>query len=144
MFKSQKQGDAMKKRPASDHISTLLGMGTTIEGTLSFKDTIRLDGAVSGDIVSDRGMVIIGEQAVVEADIRVGTAIIMGTVIGQVKATERIDILAPAKIKGDIQAPVVAIESGVQFNGQCSMSQPDLPPANPQPATEKSTTAEPD
>jgi cytoskeletal protein CcmA (bactofilin family) len=38
----------MKKKENADHISTLLGIGTTIEGTLAFKDTIRLDGAVDG------------------------------------------------------------------------------------------------
>lgn len=127
----------MKKREVSDHISTLLGVGTTIEGTLAFKDTIRLDGSVSGKIISESGTVIIGEAATVEARIRVGTAIIKGSVNGHIQATERIDIHAPAKITGDIQAPVISIETGVLFNGQCSMAKPDPLPAKPQPPKEK-------
>ncbi|WP_162459168.1 bactofilin family protein [Desulfosarcina ovata] len=121
----------MKKKEPADHISTLLGTGTTIEGTLAFKDTIRLDGAVSGKIVSEKGMLIVGERAVVQAEIRVGTAIIKGTVNGHVHASERIEVNAPAKITGDIQAPVVSIESGVQFNGNCSMTKPEPLTAKP-------------
>lgn len=115
----------MKKKESADHISTLLGVGTTIEGTLSFKDTIRLDGAVSGKIVSEKGTVIIGERAVVEAQIRVGTAIVKGTVNGHIQAAERIDVYPPAKITGDIQAPVISIETGVIFSGNCSMVKPE-------------------
>lgn len=124
----------MKKKESADHISTLLGVGTTIEGTLAFKDTIRLDGAVNGKIISEKGTVVIGERAVVEAQIRVGTAIIKGTVNGHIQAVDRIEVYPPAKITGDIQAPVVAIETGVIFNGKCSMAKLDpLPEKTVQP-----------
>jgi cytoskeletal protein CcmA (bactofilin family) len=112
----------MKKKKRSDHISTILGIGTTIEGTLKFKDTIRLDGRVNGDILSEKGTIIIGERANVKAQIRVCTAVIKGEVDGQVQATERIEVYPPAKITGDIQAPVISIEPGVFFNGNCSMT----------------------
>ncbi|BBO72092.1 hypothetical protein DSCA_60220 [Desulfosarcina alkanivorans] len=121
----------MKKKDSADHISTLLGIGTTIEGTLAFKDTIRLDGAVEGKIFSEKGTVIIGERAVVEAQIRVGTAIVKGTVNGHIQAADRIEVYPPAKITGDIQAPVVSIETGVFFNGNCSMAKPDPLPVDP-------------
>ena len=121
----------MKKRETADHISTLLGMGTSIEGTLAFKDTIRLDGAVNGTIISENGVLIIGERATVEAQIRVGSAIVKGTVNGHIQAVERIEVYAPAKINGDLQAPVISIETGVQFNGNCSMAKPQATPAQP-------------
>ncbi|WP_170302551.1 bactofilin family protein [Desulfosarcina widdelii] len=128
----------MKKNESSDHISTLLGVGTAIEGTLTFNDTIRLDGSVNGKILSEKGTVIIGERATVDAEIRVGTAIVKGTVNGHIQAAERIEVYPPAKISGDIQSPVVAIETGVVFNGNCSMSKPEPLPAESKPATEKS------
>ena len=114
----------MKKKESADHISTLLGVGTTIEGTLAFKDTIRLDGSVNGKVVSEKGTVIIGERATVDATIRVGAAIVKGTVNGHIQAGDRIEVYPPAKITGDIQAPAIAIESGVVFNGKCSMTKP--------------------
>lgn len=133
----------MKKKEPADHISTLLGVGTAIEGTLAFKDTIRLDGTVNGKIISERGTVIIGERAVVEAQIQVGTAIIKGTVNGHIRATERIDVYPPAKITGDLQAPLVAIESGVRFNGNCTMAKSEALPANTTQANEKRAEKKP-
>jgi cytoskeletal protein CcmA (bactofilin family) len=134
----------MKKKESADHISTLLGVGTAIEGTLAFKDTIRLDGAVNGKIISEKGTVVIGERAVVEAQIRVGTAIIKGTVNGHIQAVDRIEVYPPAKITGDIQAPVVAIETGVFFNGQCSMDKPDPLPSKTAQPKEKQVEKKPE
>lgn len=127
----------MKKKESAEHISTLLGVGTTIEGTLAFRDTIRLDGSVSGNVFSEKGTVIIGERAVVEAQIRVGTAIVKGTVNGHIQAADRIEVYPPAKVTGDIQAPVISIETGVSFNGKCSMSKPE-----PRPVDKKMMEAE--
>lgn len=129
----------MKKRENADHISTLLGVGTAIEGNLAFKDTIRVDGAVNGKISSEKGTLIVGERAVVEAEIRVGTAVIKGSVTGRVLASERIEIYPPAKINGDIEAPVVAIETGVLFNGNCRMTTSEPPPADKVPSGEKAS-----
>jgi cytoskeletal protein CcmA (bactofilin family) len=134
----------MKKKESTDHISTLLGVGTAIEGTLAFKDTIRLDGSVNGKIISEKGTVVIGERAVVEAQIRVGTAIIKGTVNGHIQAADRVEVYPPAKINGDIQAPVVSIETGVCFNGNCSMAKPDPLPAAPTAAKEKQAEKKPE
>jgi cytoskeletal protein CcmA (bactofilin family) len=112
-----------KKRPAAEPgtISTLLGRDVQIEGTLTFKETIRIDGHVKGKLVSSQGTVIIGENAVIEADVQVGVAIIRGKVHGRVEAGQRIEIFAPAQVTGDISAPTVTIDSGVFFNGNCHM-----------------------
>ena len=133
----------MKRKETTDHISTLLGMGTTIEGTLVFQDTIRLDGKVVGKIVSEKGTLLVGERGHVEAEIQVGTAIVNGTVDGNIRATERIEVHAPATINGDIQAPVVSIETGVAFNGKCAMTKPVTQPASPPPTSEKAADKKP-
>jgi cytoskeletal protein CcmA (bactofilin family) len=102
-------------------ISTLLGRDTVIEGTLAFKETIRVDGRVSGKLVSEKGTLIVGENAVLDADIQVGVAIVRGRINGRLEASQRIEIHAPAQVNGDISAPSVAIASGVVFNGNCAM-----------------------
>jgi cytoskeletal protein CcmA (bactofilin family) len=119
-----------KKRPAAEPgtISTLLGRDVQIEGTLAFKETIRLDGQVKGKLISSQGTVIIGENAVIEADVQVGVAIIRGKVRGRVEAGQRIEIFAPAQVIGDICAPTVTIDSGVVFNGNCQMQAGSKPP----------------
>jgi cytoskeletal protein CcmA (bactofilin family) len=111
----------MKKTKKSQTINTLLGAGTSIEGTIEFNNTVRLDGNVKGKISSNQGTVIIGEKAVVNAEIIVDTAIIMGEVNGTIHAKEKIEVYPPGRITGDIQAPVVLIEYGVIFNGNCFM-----------------------
>ncbi len=105
----------------STTISTLLGRDTVIEGTLSFKETIRVDGRISGKLNSTDGTVIVGENAVLDADIKVAVAVIRGKINGCVEASQRVEIYAPAHVNGDICAPTVAIDSGVIFNGNCKM-----------------------
>ena len=112
-----------KKRPQTESstISTLLGRDTQIEGTLTFQETIRIDGTVKGKLISSKGTVIVGEKAIIDADVRVGVAIIRGKITGKVEAGQRIEIYAPAQVNGDISAPTITIDSGVIFNGQCQM-----------------------
>lgn len=105
----------------SSTISTLLGRDTIIEGTLTFKETIRVDGRISGKLVSTDGTVIVGENAVLDADIQVAVAVIRGKINGRVEASQRVEIYSPAHVNGDICAPTVAIDSGVVFNGNCTM-----------------------
>lgn len=112
-----------KKRPQVEAgtISTLLGRDLELEGTLTFKETIRVDGRIKGHLVSDKGTVIVGDNAEIDADMKVGVAVIRGKVNGRVEASDRIEVYAPAKVNGDISAPTVTIDSGVVFNGKCEM-----------------------
>ena len=112
----------MKNRRKSGAISTFLGSGVNIEGKIEFKDTIRLDGKFKGKICSNAGTVIIGEKAVINAEIIVDIAIIMGEVNGIIDARDRIEVYPPARVLGDIQAPIISIEAGVIFNGKCTMT----------------------
>lgn len=120
-----------KKQSAgeSSTISTLLGRDTAIEGTLNFKETIRVDGSVKGKLISPDGTLIVGEHAELDADINVGVAIVRGKVTGTVAAAQRVEIYAPARVTGDISAPSVAIDSGVIFNGNCAMQGRKAQPA---------------
>ena len=114
----------MKKEKPIDSISTILGLGSSIEGTINFQDSMRLDGKVKGNIRGLSGTVIIGEKAIVDGDITVDVAVIMGQVNGDINARERIEIYAPGRVSGDIQAPTLRIEAGVRFNGSCAMKTP--------------------
>jgi cytoskeletal protein CcmA (bactofilin family) len=116
MVKNDKQ-----RSPESAAISTLLGKDTAIEGSLTFHETIRVDGRIKGKIESGAGTIIIGENADIEADITVATAVIRGKVTGRIEAGQRIEIYPPARLSGDISAPSINIENGVVFNGNCRM-----------------------
>jgi cytoskeletal protein CcmA (bactofilin family) len=124
-------GGFMRKSKKADLISTYLGSDGIIEGTIEFQNAIRLDGSVKGKIFSKTGTVIIGEKAVINARINVDIAVIMGKVNGTINARKRIEVYPPACIVGDIQAPTILVESGVMFNGNCSMKAQEISPKKP-------------
>lgn len=111
----------MKKKKSSGAVTTFIGSNDRIEGAINFEGTIRLDGNIKGKINSQRGTVIIGEKSIVDADLDVDVAIIMGRVNGLIKAKSRVEVYPPAKINGDIYSPVVVLDAGVSFNGKCEM-----------------------
>jgi cytoskeletal protein CcmA (bactofilin family) len=127
----------MKKRTDkerhSDSISTLLGEDARIEGLLDFQGTLRLDGKLEGTLTGRNGTLIVGEKAVLKAEITVKNAVIMGTVTGTVEALEKIELYPPAKIDGDIVAPKVTIEAGAILNGKCLMTTPETQKGKPVP-----------
>ncbi|MBE9580608.1 MAG: polymer-forming cytoskeletal protein [Proteobacteria bacterium] len=109
----------MEKR-ADKGIQTLLGPQTTLEGTLTFNGTVRLDGHFTGNIESEGGTMIVGEKAVINANISVHTATVSGEVRGNIRASDRIELHPPARVFGDLIAPVVLIDEGVVFDGKCT------------------------
>lgn len=114
----------MKKERKADSISTFLGADANVEGSIGFQGTIRVDGKVTGKISSNGGTVIVGEKAVIQADISVAVAVIMGEVDGTIDAKDRIEVYPPGRVSGEIQAPVISIEPGGILNGNCTMKTP--------------------
>ncbi|MDY6971613.1 MAG: polymer-forming cytoskeletal protein [Thermodesulfobacteriota bacterium] len=108
----------MKK--IKDQINAFLGKDTEFKGKLSFTGAVRIDGRLDGEIFTE-GTLIVGETAVIESDIRASRITISGEVHGNILAKTRIDIHAPAKVFGNIEAPTVTIEEGAAFEGNCQM-----------------------
>jgi cytoskeletal protein CcmA (bactofilin family) len=117
------------KKNKQEFITTFLCPLTSIEGRIEFEGTIRLDGKVKGhicDVEGGEGTVIIGEKAKIEADLKVDSAIIMGEVTGCIFARKKIEVYPPASVNGDMNAPVISIDSGAVFNGKCTTSSRDV------------------
>jgi cytoskeletal protein CcmA (bactofilin family) len=124
------------KQAALGEITTLLGRGAAFEGKLTFEGTVRIDGRFRGEVFSDDTLVI-GEGALVEAEIDIGEIIIQGTVVGNIKAKRSIEIHAPGRVKGDITTPSLQIDKGVIFEGRSFMEGAAKPAAAAQPAAPK-------
>ncbi len=108
--------------PASDEsYNAILDQGSDFEGKLTFEGTVRIDGSFKGEIFSDATL-IVGESGKLEADVHVRHIIISGEVIGNVEASERIEINAPGVLKGNIKTPTLVIDEGVVFEGSCNMT----------------------
>ncbi len=106
--------------PATE-ITALLGRGTQFEGKLHFEGRVRIDGMFKGEIRSDDTLVI-GDGADVHAEIDVAIVIVRGGVVhGNIRATTAIELHAPARMVGNLHAPSLFIDRGVEFQGSCRM-----------------------
>lgn len=110
----------MRKDAAADKIKAFLGTGSQFEGTLVFEDIVRMDGTFNGKITS-KDTLIVGETAVVEADIAVGTLVLSGRFKGQIDATVRVELRSPAQVEGIINTPSLVVEEGVLLNSTVTM-----------------------
>jgi cytoskeletal protein CcmA (bactofilin family) len=114
---------------------TLLGPGSEFEGKLTFEGTVRIVGKFHGEIFSE-GTLVVGEGAKVEATVTVDTVIIQGHVIGDVKAKAGVELHAPGRLQGNLQAGSLVIQKGGVFDGHCTMQtrEPARPVTPPPPA----------
>lgn len=113
--------ESMARDIKEGRLSGFVGSGTTLTGETTFKATLRVDGHITGRVMSDTGTLIVGTGGQVDANITVAAAIIHGIVNGDVVATERVELGRTAKLVGNIQAPSLSIEQGAIFEGNCSM-----------------------
>ncbi|MDR2899899.1 MAG: polymer-forming cytoskeletal protein [Treponema sp.] len=104
-----------------EDFDTILSAGIDFSGTLSFDKPFLIRGRMSGQIQST-GLLVIDEQAVVEANISTSRVIIRGEVKGNVTATEKVEIAPMGKLIGNVNAPEFVMEPGCVFNGQCTMT----------------------
>jgi cytoskeletal protein CcmA (bactofilin family) len=110
----------MKLRGEEGTLNGFIDKGSQVRGDLSFEETFRIDGRFEGKIRSGSEL-IIGDDADVTAEIEVGRLSVNGTLKGSVRATERVELLAGARVMGDIATPVLRIEEGAHFEGSCEM-----------------------
>lgn len=115
-------------------LNALLGKGSEFEGKLTFEGEVRIDGKFSGQILT-KDTLTIGEGAKVNAEIIAGVIIISGMVEGSVKATQSVELHAPARVKGTIETPSMSMEKGVIFEGTTKMENLSANKAPPAPGT---------
>ena len=110
------------------NLTAFIDEGSELEGKYAFSGTVMLNGRFKGEITSTDTL-IIGERGVVNATVRVGTAVISGELVGNLEATERIELKGKARVFGELEAPVIVVEEGVLFEGHCRMTK--TKPAEP-------------
>jgi cytoskeletal protein CcmA (bactofilin family) len=121
----KREEESVATRPGEVH--TLLGKGSEFEGKLTFEGQVRIDGKFSGQIFT-KDVLVIGDGARVTAEINAGTVIINGSVEGNVKATQLIELHSPGRVKGNLESPALTMERGVIFEGSCKMENLGKPP----------------
>lgn len=105
---------------SKETVKTTLGKETIFNGTMRFKDSLKIDGKFYGEILSE-GFLYIEQDAEVKANIKVGSVIIGGVVKGNIEATEKLEMLASGQVFGNIKTAKLKIADGVVFDGKCEM-----------------------
>ncbi len=98
----------------------LLGHGAEFEGKLTFAGTVRIDAKFKGSIVTN-DVLVVGEHARIDAEIACGKVIVDGEVNGSIRAKSAVELHRSARVRGEIETPSLAIESGVFFHGTVRM-----------------------
>jgi cytoskeletal protein CcmA (bactofilin family) len=107
-------------RPARDPIENILGRSAFVRGDLNAEGAFRIDGTIEGTVAS-RAEVVIGETGVVRGDVAGSDVVVAGQILGNVRCTGHLEILAKGKVEGDIVAQSVRIETGGLFRGTSFM-----------------------
>jgi|SRR5262245_33992862 len=105
-------------------LTAFLDEGSEIEGKYKFSGTVLLNGKFQGEIASPDTL-IIGERGVVNASVRAGTLVVNGELVGNVHASERVQLSGKARVFGDLESPIIVLEEGVMFEGRCRMPKGD-------------------
>jgi len=113
-FRSR-NADAEPARP-----NTTIGVSSSFRGTLMVTGTLRVDGEFEGDVLNCERLEI-GEHGVMRADVEVREALVLGRVVGNIRALGTIEMKSGARVDGDVAAVTVSIEPGVSFTGRCTM-----------------------
>lgn len=101
-------------------MNTIIGKDTVFTGTLDVKGAVRIDGTVKGKVIcSDTVTVGIGGH--VEAEVEAVAAVVAGKLIGNLNASEKIELQAKSDIEGDIVTKSLVVEEGALFCGACQM-----------------------
>lgn len=107
----------MKQRFGA-RLRAALGNGTVIHGKLTFDTPVRIDGKLTGEVISSSTLVV-GEAGNIKADVKVSSLVVYGKVVGPVHARDLVEIKNGGRLEGDITTQRLVIDEGGYFDGDC-------------------------
>jgi len=126
-----------KENRKNSPMDTLIGAGTVFEGDIMSDRSIAIEGKIKGRIMA-KGDVVVGSEAIVEAEIATENIEVYGHIIGNIRAYGRLEVGATGRITGDVTAKALAIKEGGNINGIIRMADENQTPVQqlPPPASQ--------
>lgn len=110
------------KKIKSSKIDTLVGQGVEVTGDVKFQGGLHLDGTIKGNVITaddvEGTVLVISDRGRVEGDVHVAYAVINGEVVGNVYASEKLELSSKARISGNVEYNLLEMASGAEINGQ--------------------------
>ena len=117
MFKKLKP---LARSDSMERFETLIGPGTTVQGSLLLIDSVRIDGKVIGNVQTSQGnraTVAIGPTGEVVGHISAFRVIVAGKVEGNIAALERVELSHDCLVQGDISYSSINVQHGARLQG---------------------------
>ena len=128
-----KEPDGLGGGSGEGSLNSILGPGCKVKGNIELGGTIRIDGDFDGEIKCPETL-IIGKSGIVRANVAVKNAVIGGKLLGNIQASNKIELQTGSHVEGDIQTARLVIDEGVFFEGSCKMGQQQSGVQKPAPA----------
>lgn len=122
--------------------TTIIGPSILINGKLSGDEDLTVRGRVEGELNLTKTL-IVEPSGIVKANVQVRNAIISGVVVGNISASESVELTREGRMVGDINAPRVIIVDGASFRGHVDMGNAEPRPASECPAQRANVTSRP-
>ena len=110
-----------KNSNSKNGITSIIDHGCEAQGRLNFIGTVAMNGKFRGELFS-ADTLLLGKEAEIESEVQVAVGIISGLVRGNITGRERIELGRTARIFGNIVTPVLVLQEGAVFDGQCKTS----------------------
>jgi cytoskeletal protein CcmA (bactofilin family) len=98
-----------------------IGQSVEIKGTLTGNEDLTIEGMVDGKILVKDHSLTIGTNGKITAEVHAKNVVVVGHVVGNITADDKVEIAPSGSVQGDIRAPRVAIADGAKFKGSIDM-----------------------
>jgi cytoskeletal protein CcmA (bactofilin family) len=122
--------------PATDSRGpAIIGKSVMIKGQIFSREDLTIDGEIDGSVELHEHRLTVGPNGKLQAGVKAREVVVLGTIHGNVEASDKIDIRKDAKLVGDIKTARIVIEDGAYFKGSIDIVRPEAsrPAAAPQP-----------
>ncbi len=104
----------------ANEVIAFVGKGVEFKGVIKYNGTVRVSGRLEGEIHTD-GVLLVEDGAVIIAQISAAKVVSRGQITGDIVASEKVNLMAPAVLNGSVKAPLLSMEEGVLFSGTLEM-----------------------
>lgn len=101
-------------------VETIIGQNTEIEGDVLFHGGLHIDGKVKGNIRAEddsESLLILNQEGVIEGEVRVPNVFVNGQVVGDIHASDRVELQNHARIEGNVYYNLLEMAMGAAING---------------------------
>jgi cytoskeletal protein CcmA (bactofilin family) len=144
-----KENAPMSTNPAPSHHPTesrgpaVIGKSVMIKGQIFSREDLTIDGEIDGSVELHEHRLTVGPNGKLQAGVKAREVVVLGTIHGNVEASDKIDIRKDAKLVGDIKTARIVIEDGAYFKGSIDIARPEAAarPAAPAQAKAQSSSS---